>query len=135
MLHLNHCAIEWVVCGARVVFPNGAETTAWPHPKDSHYHVISHRLGYGDDLLAYCREHELAHIVVAEQFSGTPSCVLWAQANRLTVDPGAAMLEEIAAQTLQRWVRTNERPILAGCDWDALKARFLGYVAQLEGTA
>lgn len=29
--------------------------------------------------------------------------------------------EEIAAQVLQRWLRANERPIVSGVDWDAMK--------------
>lgn len=37
-------------------------------------------------------------------------------------DPAEALFEEMAVQTFQRWMRANERPILAGVDWDALKA-------------
>jgi hypothetical protein len=33
--------------------------------------------------------------------------------------------EEIAAQTFQRWLRANERPIVSGVDWDRLKAEAL----------
>jgi hypothetical protein len=27
----------------------------------------------------------------------------------------------VAAQTFQRWLRANERPICSGLDWDGLK--------------
>jgi hypothetical protein len=131
-LQLRFCCVEWTREGARVTFPGGCDTQAWPHPEVHHYHVIAHRLGYGDDLLAYAREHELAHAVVAEELMDAPSYVLRMLSRGGVVDPKAAVIEEIAAQTLQRWVRANERPIVADCDWDAMKARFLRYVEQLE---
>lgn len=134
MLRLLHCSLEWTERGARVCFPGGAgETEAWPHPDDHHYHVISHRLGYGDDLLAYCREHELAHAVIAEEFMNAPSYVLRMLARGATPDPKRAVIEEILVATLLRWVRANERPIIADCDWDKIKSTFLSHVAQLDG--
>jgi hypothetical protein len=133
LLQLTHCAIAWTDYGARIVFPSGKEISAWPHPEMPHYHVIAHRVGYGDDLLAYCREHELAHIVAAEAFTSGPSYVLHALAHGEPVDQGRALMEEMAALTIQRWVRANERPILSGCDWDALKLRFLGHAERLSG--
>jgi heat shock protein HspQ len=138
MLQLRYCSIEWTADGARVVFtgnrgpvPNG-ETVACPHAEQPHYHVIAHRCGYGDDVMAYCREHELAHAVISQELLEAPSLVLFGQAYELPVKPGHALLEEMAAQVLQRWVRANERPILAGHDWDAIKAKFLGYVEHLN---
>lgn len=132
MLQLRHCSVEWTDKGARVRFLGGAETEAWPHPEQPHYHVIAHRLGYGDDLLRYCREHELAHAVIAEAFEDGPSYVLKMLARGDTPHQGRAVLEEMAVATLLRWVRANERPIIGGCDWDTLKAQFLGHVSQLE---
>lgn len=132
---LDHCTVEWTAEGARVAFidtvPARLETCAYPHPDQPHYHVIAHRCGYGDDLLGYCREHELAHALVAQCFgTSRPSCVLLAQARGDDPPRGLAMLEELAAQALQRWVRANERPILAGLDWDRLKAVFLSCAAE-----
>lgn len=137
MLSLRYCSIEWTEEGARVVFPGGdgaqaAETEAYPHPQNHHYSVISHRVGYGDDLLGYCREHELAHAVVAQEFFDAPSYVLEHMARRTSPDRRMAVLEEMAVATLQRWVRANERPIIGDCDWDRIKAEFVGYVAQLN---
>lgn len=132
MLRLRHCSIQWTERGARVSFLGGAETEAWPHPDDHHYHVISHRLGYGDDVLRYCREHELAHAVIAEEFEDGPSYVLRMLARGETPDQRRAVLEEMAVATLLRWVRANEEPIIGGCDWDMLKIRFLGYVSKLD---
>jgi hypothetical protein len=132
MLQLRYCSIEWTEAGARTVFPDGAETTAWPHPEQPHYHVISHRCGYGDDVLAYAREHELAHALVGEEILREPSHVLDSLAHGVTPDRGLAVVEEMAVATLLRWVRANERPIIADWDWDALKAVFLGHAAQLN---
>lgn len=132
MLQLRHCSIEWTDKGARVSFLGGHETEAWPHPEDHHYHVISHRLGYGDDLMAYCREHELAHAFIAEELMDAPSYVLRMLARGAAPDQKIAVVEEMLVATLLRWVRANERPIVGGCDWDKLKARFLGAVDKLD---
>lgn len=130
-LHLPYCTFEYTDYGAKTIFRDGAEASTWPHD-DHHYHVIAHRCGYGDDILAYCREHDLAHIVAAEEFNNMPSCVLNAQAHGREPHTGLALQEEVAAQVIQRWVRARERPIIANFDWDRLRMRFLGYVARLE---
>jgi hypothetical protein len=132
MIRLTHCSIEWTDHGCVTRFPDGAEVGAYPHPEQPHYHVIAHRCGYGDDLLAYCREHEFCHALVAERFYDDVSFVLFPLAHKLKPPGGFALLEEIAAQTLQRWLRANERPILAGCDWDALKRDALELLAGAE---
>lgn len=132
MLQLRHCSIVWTESGAQVAFPDGAHCEAWPHPDQPHYHVIAHRCGYGDDLLAYCREHELAHVLVAQELLRSPSVVLWAQAHGTQPGTGDALREEISAQVVQRWVRANERPIIGSCDWDGIKELFLQCVAQLD---
>lgn len=132
MIHLDHCTIEWVDEGARTVFRDGTQTVAYPHPELTHYHVIAHRCGYGDDVMAYCREHELAHAFLIQELKGTASQVLEHQAHDWIMRSGPAVLEEMAVQMFQRWCRANERPIVAGCDWDDLKRRFLMY-AILEG--
>jgi hypothetical protein len=38
----------------------------------------------------------------------------------------------MAAQTFQRWLRANERPILGGVDWDDLKRDALCMMASLQ---
>lgn len=134
-LVLENCLLKWTERGAELAFDDGTGCEAWPHPEEPHYHVIAHRCGYGDDLLAYCREHELAHALIVQEFDSLPPVVQWSLAHGMEAPRGEALFEEIAAQTLQRWVRANERPILAGCDWDALKARFLAAVRTLEEKA
>jgi hypothetical protein len=106
-------------------FPDGSHLEAWPHPEDPHYHVIAHRLGYGDDLWAYCWEHEFCHSFVAEALGGKPSYVLTCLRYEIKLDRLRATQEEVLTQTFQRWLRANERPILAGVDWDGLKDQAL----------
>lgn len=126
MIRLRFCSIEYTDFGCITRFPDGSDVSAWPHPDMPHYSVIAHRCGYGDDLLAYCREHEFAHALAAECLKGQRSHVLWSLAHNEEPDIGAALFEEIAAQTLQRWFRANERPIVSGYDWDGMKAYALG---------
>lgn len=128
---LRFCSIEWTERGALTTFPDGGSTEAFPHPEQPHYHVIAHRCGYGDNLLAYCREHELAHIVVAEELCGGASPVLLAQSSGFDLAPGEDVLEELAAQALQRFVRANERPIVGGVEWDRLRSLFVAYADAL----
>jgi hypothetical protein len=122
-IDLRFCALEFTPDGACTVFPDGSRWGAQPHDVP-HYHALAHRLGYDGDVLAFCREHELAHSVVAEGF-GSHSLVLWALAHGETVSPCFAAAEEALAMALQRFVRANERPFIDGADWDFLKARFL----------
>jgi len=57
-----------------------------------------------------------------ECIDGYPSHVLWALAHGHEPHPGVAVLEEMGAHTVQRWLRANERPIVGSVDWDDLKA-------------
>lgn len=124
-IHLDHCEIEYTPEGCTTRFHDGTTIDACPHPEMPHYHVIAHRCGYQDDILAYCREHEVAHEIVAEYLTGTPSDVLWQLAHGKTAARWNMVAEEALAQMLQRFVRANERPIISGVDWDGLKARAL----------
>lgn len=121
MIRLKFCTIEPKADGCRVRFLwSGKHCDARPH-KTPHYHVIAHRCGYGDDVSAYCVEHEFAHCFIEERLYNRPSIVLWSLAHNVELEAKKALYEEVAAQTFQRWLRANERPILAGVDWDGLK--------------
>jgi hypothetical protein len=130
VIHLAHCSIQWTGFGCTTrMTAGGEEISAWPHRDDPHYYVIAHRCGYGDNILAYCREHEFAHAFIAEKIAGAPSVVLTWTAKLAPLDKATALFEEMAAQTFQRFLRANERPILAGADWDGLKAEALQLLA------
>ncbi len=125
MPQLRFCLIQYSPAGCTTWFKDGTHVDATPHPEMPHYHVIAHRCGYGDDLLAYCREHEVAHELVAEWFTDSPSDVLWCLAHNQTPNAWHVVCEETMAQQLQCFVRANERPIISGVDWDGLKTHAL----------
>jgi hypothetical protein len=123
-IQLKYCRIEADDQMALVRFPDGTSVGSTPHDTHS-YHVISHRLGYEDDILAYCREHEFAHAFMEEKLHDRPSQVLWNLAHNLPIDDKLHAYEEIAAQTFQKWLRSAERPITSGVDWIQMKKEAL----------
>jgi hypothetical protein len=114
-----------------VTFPDGAWVNAVPHDTH-HYHVIAHRCGYEDDILAYCREHEFAHAFLEERLHDRPSQVLWRLAHHLPTDDRTHAYEEIATQAFQEWLRTARRPITSGVDWIRLKREALRLLGQIS---
>ncbi len=131
MIATKFARVEFTEGGCNVWFVDGSVCQAWHHPEDSYYREIAQRLGYGARTVAYCRDHELSHLIFEEVVHGRPSPVLYALAHGRPMDPKLSAYEEIAAQALQRWVRVGERPIVGGVDWDKLKRRFLE-VAPME---
>jgi hypothetical protein len=131
MINLKHAKLEITDTGCISRFPDGTSYGAHPHLFDHHYHVVAHRLGYQDDIMRYCREHEAMHHIVGEFFYDRPSRIIWALAHGHEVAPSDAAYEETMVMTCQRWVRTNERPIVADVDWDALKYRALAVMGEL----
>lgn len=130
MIQLKHCQIEFLPEGrAETYFPDGTSYGAHPHTTH-HYFVIAHRLGYGDDIRRYAQEHEFAHSLAAEWFRDKPSYVIWNLAHATKMDRAEMIYEEMASHTIQRWIRANERPILAGVDWDKLR----DYALELLGS-
>jgi hypothetical protein len=125
---LKYCTIHFYDWGCVTRFPDGSECPSIPH-NAPHYFVIAHRCGYGDDILRYCHEHDLAHALIEEAVHDRPSFVLASLAHGETPSAELCLYEELAAQTLQRWARANERPIIGGIDWDALRTRFLALLA------
>lgn len=123
-IQIGTATVEYTPDGCATHYPDGTHYGAQPHDTH-HYHVIAHRCGYGDDILRYCREHEAAHHMVSEWIAGRRSEVLWPLCHGYDPDQAEAVMEEIAAQAFQRWLRANERPIIGGLDWDDLKARAL----------
>jgi len=121
-ISLQFCDVFFTEWGAETVFPDKARIAAYPHPEMPHYSVIAHRCGYGDDLMAYCREHEFAHSFIEERLHGRPSEVLSALARGGTLSGYVAAYEEGMAQAFQAFLRANARPISSGVPWDRLKA-------------
>ena len=129
MIELRFCRVEFTAEGADTHFPDGTVCGAQAHDTH-HYAIIAARCGYGDDTLAYCREHELAHSLVAQWRYDAPSAVLWGVAHDAQLTGRMSAAEETLAQTMQRFWRANERPILSGLpQLDAWKAEALAMIA------
>jgi hypothetical protein len=124
MIALRYASLEYTSTGAVTRFADGSSYGALPHD-EPHYHAVAHRLGYCGDIMLYCREHELAHHLIAEEF-GSHSPVIWALAHGEVPPRMIAAAEEALVMALQRYARANEVPLIEGIDWDALKRRFLG---------
>src|SRR5215211_8741225 len=107
MIELKYCSVSFTEYGVVTRFLDGKEASAWPHLSDPHYAVISHRCGYRDDLLAYCREHEFVHSFLAEKLRDEVSWIVWACAHDLPF-PSTFLCEEALVQHFQRWLRANE---------------------------
>lgn len=120
MIQLAHATLEFTDDGAVTKFSDGSRYGALPHD-EPHYHAIAHRLGYEGDILRYCQEHELAHHLIAEYFDRTP--VMWALAYGGRPDAFATAAEEALAMALQRYLHTNEVPLIDRVDWDGLRER------------
>jgi hypothetical protein len=127
---LKYATLTFDPKGCSTWFEDGKCAPAVPHDTH-HYHVIAHRCGYADDIMAYCREHEFAHSFMEERLQDRPSRVLWGVAHNQQLSGPEAAYEEMMAQAFQRWLRAGERPIISGVDWDALKRDALRL---LEGT-
>lgn len=71
------CAtVEVHAWGVKTIFPDGTEVVAAPQDNDE-YRARAIELGYGNDALAMCVDHEVLHSVAAELLHRSPSEVLW----------------------------------------------------------
>jgi hypothetical protein len=125
MIRTRFAEVQPADWGCTVTFGDASFCQAQHWPESPHYRVIAHRCGYQDDTLRYAIEHEVAHLIVEEALHNRPSRVLWGLAHGNPLCPKEAAYEECVAQTLQAFVRANQRPIIGpGIDWDAIRARF-----------
>lgn len=135
VLTLRHATVTYTPEGCYSTFRDGSSYGAHPHDTPD-YNEVAQRCGYqgvwdglpdlsGLARLAFCREHEVCHHLIGERIYGGPSPVLWALAHGEEVAPEDAVLEELAVQALQRFVRAGERPIIGGVDWCGLRDQAL----------
>lgn len=92
---------SWV----HTILPGGAEVHAHPSAESREMAI---RLGYGEDVAALTREHDVLHSSLCDLL-GLPYSLSLAQAAGLTVSPRLALLEERAVLAVQefkaRWDR------------------------------
>lgn len=134
MIRIGQATVQYTPDGCVSRYSDGTSYGAHPH-NTPHYHVIAHRCGYGDNILAYAREHEVCHHIAAEWVGGHVSEVIWPLAHGYEPDLADAVFEEAMAMTIQRWLRANERPIIGGVDWDDIKRRALALLDNVEEPA
>jgi hypothetical protein len=132
MLSMRFAKIWWTDFGCSLQFHDGGlELSAWPH-QTADYNLVSHRCGYGYDILAYCREHEFAHLFVEQELYDRPSRVLKALSLGSMLSGNEASYEEMMAQQFQRFLRGRERPMIGGVQWDRLRDKALGMLEKIE---
>src|SRR3954468_21345368 len=93
-MRMKYCSIEWTQDGAATTFDGDIRCPSTPHDTH-HYHVIAHRCGCGDDVRQYCRDHELAHVILSEWFQQcAPASLLETSVHGNALDWGTNMMEE-----------------------------------------
>jgi hypothetical protein len=81
-------------------FPDHTEAHACPHDTPAYHAHAIEKTGL-DDVMLYCWQHDLMHVIYAEMH-GRPSVVLWALAHGESTDTPECETEEREAQALQR---------------------------------
>lgn len=107
-LRLGGC-YAFVDHGTRVVethFPDGTVLVACPEDDDD-YRRTARDCGYGEDVWALCREHELIHQFLAVRMGLDCSPTLWSVHHRddpAAPDAEARATEEWLVLCFQRWL-------------------------------
>jgi len=106
-VQFKFCEVELYLDDQRVVtrFPDGTEAYACPHDTPEYHAHAVEKTGM-DDIMRYCWQHDLMHIIYAEM-RGEPSVVLWRLAHDLDTETPECDAEEIGAQNLQRILQMN----------------------------
>ncbi len=79
-LHFRHCWVNTAPGYTETCFHDGTRVTAAPDDSDE-YRDKAARYGYGDDLEALSRDHEILHTFLAEALGYGASPTLWAVAH------------------------------------------------------
>ena len=99
----NGTVISRVPQGAIVRLPGGE--TIRSRPQDTpEYRLTAHELGYGDDTLGMCRDHDATHAWLADAIGLPDSPALRVSAG-LDRDGPLARADEAATLSLQRFCR------------------------------
>jgi hypothetical protein len=129
VFQLRHCTVSFHDTFAWTQYTGGQGYGAVPSD-DPSYRALAKRLGYGDDILAYCLEHDFLHSFIEQELFDRPSPILYALAHGYPA-PSTTAYEEALVQMFQGFLRgdwdmTATQP---GVDWCAIRAKariFLG---------
>jgi hypothetical protein len=90
--------------GCLAALPGGVGLPSAPHDTDA-YRATAQALGYGNDTLWLCHEHDAVHAALADLMALPVSPVLSTAAGHESGTPEQRDLEEQAALAFQRWAR------------------------------
>ncbi|GEM_PF-1938985 len=79
-LTFKYCWVHLSPGYTETIFHDGTRVTAVPENSDT-YREKARRYGYGEDIAALSREHEVLHTLLAERLRDTGSPALWAVAH------------------------------------------------------
>jgi hypothetical protein len=91
---------------------------------DPTYRALAERLGYGNDVVRYCLEHDFLHSFLEGEVMGRPSPILWSLAHGWR-HPDTTEYEEALVQLFQGslrggWEMTATSP---DRDWCAIRQK------------
>jgi hypothetical protein len=90
--------------GTTIVLPCGLVVEGRPHDSAA-YATTARELGYGDDVLALCQDHDAAHAWLADQFGVNSFGLLHAAG--VGADENIAAAEEAAVLAIQKFLRLS----------------------------
>lgn len=135
----RHCWVNVAPGWTETVFHDGTRVAAMPEADDE-YGRQAARLGYGDDLAAMSREHEILHTFLEEKRTGGASPTLWAVAHGQG-EPFAPIWEQeieealvLAFQAFRNGLGASDDlwPLrAAGLDLEALRAEAVALLSDL----
>src|SRR4051812_10145900 len=93
--------------GTKIVLPTGQVVHGVPQDTDD-YRATAERLGYGDDLLAMCRDHDVLHCRLCAWLKiPTSYCMRDAAGILPEAERALADAEEEAVMAVQRFMRMH----------------------------
>jgi hypothetical protein len=134
---LRHCTVSFYDHFAWTQFPSGQGWGAVPSD-DPSYRALAARLGYGDDILAYCLEHDFLHSFLEQEVFQRPSPILYALAHDVPPPP-TTCYEEALVQLFQGFLRNNWDMTAThpDIDWCVIRTKaviFLGHDFSRHGS-
>lgn len=107
-IKFNHCQVSVQRDRQLVItrFHDGTEAHACPHDTPEYHDHAIEKTGL-DDILLYCWQHDLFHVMHGEM-QGRPSAVLWALAHGEPTDTLECQEEERMVQDLQRCMQMRD---------------------------
>jgi hypothetical protein len=111
LIRLKYCTVYIEPYGCLTMFDDGASVSSWAPASSSPSTTLREaRACQFDKLIDYVRDRDLSHSFIAEQFSDTPSRLLWARAHKLEIREVEAISERRRVYRWQRYVHAGRRP-------------------------